>query len=372
LKTKSVGFQSWENFFEYLTRDVALEPNLHERVAEGSKRNLLQLWMQNYADNFINIRYGDEASANIPEDYQQHSIIDVVTPEPAVEGTQLYSTTEESNVISWDIVEGMKIKNPPGGSAIVVGRGPSLFQYGHLKLLADAMKDGEYTGMVIASDGALIPCLEANVLPDAVVTVDGSPIIKKYFDHHLVKTFGSQIKWITCVTAHRNTYLAARSAGMNATWFMPQFDDDRQNESWTRLQRLQSASKKFPLGVPAMNTGGNCLTEDSIIMSPNKTFAIKDAIVGETVYSSNNGLTLEESTITDFIPQGEAEVFELRTNTRSIKATARHKFLTLIKNDIDRYYHLEWISLENLKVGEYIVIQTKNTMAYRCTFSVKY
>jgi hypothetical protein len=151
----------------------------------------------------------------------------------------------------------MKIKYPPSGSAIVVGRGPSLFKKGHLPMLAKAIEEGQYTGKVIASDGGLIPCLEAHVIPDVVVTVDGAPIIKKWFDHPLVKEYGSQMAWIVSITVSHEVYQLGINSGLKAYWFNPMFDDWRQNESWTRLQRLLSRTSKYMRGIPAANAGGN-------------------------------------------------------------------------------------------------------------------
>jgi hypothetical protein len=95
------------------------------------------------------------------------------------------------------------------------------------------------------------------VIPQVVVTVDGAPIIKKYFEHPLVSKYGHLMKWIVSITVNHEVYLTAKKAGMQTYWFNPMFDDWRQNESWTRLQRLLSRTDKFMRGVPAANSGGN-------------------------------------------------------------------------------------------------------------------
>jgi len=132
-----------------------------------------------------------------------------------------------------------------------------LFRNKHLEMLSAAIKDGSYTGMVVCSDGGFIPTLEAGIVPDAVVTVDGAPIIKKYFDPPLVKEHGSKIAWILSVTADHGVYLTGKNAGLKVFWFNPMFDDWRQNESWTKIQRLMSRTEQHPLGVPVANAGGN-------------------------------------------------------------------------------------------------------------------
>jgi len=52
-----------------------------------------------------------------------------------------------------------KIKND---SAIVIGRGPSLKKFNHLKLLANS----KYDGNIVCTDGALKSVLESGVTPD--------------------------------------------------------------------------------------------------------------------------------------------------------------------------------------------------------------
>lgn len=249
LKSKTVGTKSWAEYFKYITRDVHLNPTLHERVQEGTAKTLLPKWMENFANNLPFIRYGDEINMQLPNLCKQTTIADLVRPPPLLD----FEPDFEAADGPVEEFEGLKVKNPPEGSAVVVGRGPSLFQHEHCKQLAES----NYKGMVVASDGGLIPLLESGVVPYAVVTVDGAEVIKKYFDHPLVKKLGSKIKWLASVTVHHDVYLAARKAGMPVFWFNPMFDDWRQNESWTKLQVLMTRTPKFPLGVPRANSGGN-------------------------------------------------------------------------------------------------------------------
>lgn len=266
LKSHAVGATGWSEWFKYLARDVNIEPSLHERIMYGSFKVLMQTWMHNFGDNILNIRYGDDITEHIvdgrviisiPENYRQTTVSDLVEWTPLLEGEPEYANAEAKEGRMGEI-KGMKVKCPPKGSAVVVGRGPSLFKHGHLKLLAEKMKNGEYKGIVVASDGALIPCLENDVVPHYVVSVDGAPIIKKWFDNPLVEQAASMINgWIASVTINHDVYLAGRKAGLKIYWFNPTFDDWRQNETWTRLQRLLSTTPKYDMGVPAMNSGGN-------------------------------------------------------------------------------------------------------------------
>ncbi len=253
LKSRAVGDKSWEEYFKYLTRDVDLEPSIHERVQEGTQLTLLQDWMENFANNLPFIRYGDQAILSYPENYHQQSMADILVYSPLFEFEPEYANAKG------EITEknGTKIKNAPQSSAVVVGRGPSLFKNKHLEMLADAQRKGEYKGIVVCSDGGFIPCLEAGVDVHTVVTVDGSPVIKKWFDHPLVREHGSKINWIVSVTINHEVYQVGRNAGLKTYWFNPMFDDWRQNESWTRLQRLLSRTDRFMRGIPGGNSGGN-------------------------------------------------------------------------------------------------------------------
>jgi hypothetical protein len=265
LKSHDVGSKGWDEWFKYLARDANIEPSLHERVMYGSFKVLMQTWMHNFGDNILNIRYGDyiteqikdgKIMISIPEDFKQQTAADLAEWAPLLETDPEYADAEAKDGRMGEI-DGMKVKCPPKGSAIVVGRGPSLFKHGQLPLLAEKIRNGEYKGIVVASDGGLIPCLEAGVVPQYVVSVDGAPIIRKWFEHPLVEKHGSEIKWLASVTINHDVYLAGRKAGLQVYWFNPTFDDWRKNETWTRLQRLLSTTPKYDMGVPALNTGGN-------------------------------------------------------------------------------------------------------------------
>lgn len=249
LKTRYVGSEGWNKFLEYLTRDVNLEPTLHERVQEGSYRNLLHLWMQNYGELLPYIRYGDDIQITIPPDYHQSTIADLVESTPLIESDPDY---EKSDAPITEY-KGVKVKHVPKGSAVVVGRGPSLFQHKHCEMLAES----DYGGLVIASDGGMIPLLDAGVIPDVVVTVDGAPIIKKYFEHPLLEKHGKDIKWVVSVTASPEVYHAARNVGIRPHWFNPIFDDWRQNESFTRIQALMTRTERFKMGTPRLSATGH-------------------------------------------------------------------------------------------------------------------
>lgn len=89
-----------------------------------------------------------------------------------------------------------KIKNAK--SAIIIGAGPSLKKYNHLNMLAKS----DYKGLVIACDRILISCLEAGVVPDIVVTIDGDATIMDFYNSPLVGQYADKIQAIFSTTAH--------------------------------------------------------------------------------------------------------------------------------------------------------------------------
>lgn len=208
------GDKTWSDYARYLAKDVRLRPTEKETIQQTTKDSLLQTWMQNFAENLPHILKGK-------------TIADEVPPNP---------------------------DDVPKGVAIVVGAGPSVWKHKHLDLLAES----DFKGVVVATDRMLIPCLKAGVVPNYVLSVDGNrEKIIQWYDDPIVDEYGKKIKafLITCV-AH-NVLQRCRKAKMQVRWFHPIFDDWRQLESFTRVQKLMTSSKKLPYGVPAMQCGGN-------------------------------------------------------------------------------------------------------------------
>jgi len=65
---------------------------------------------------------------------------------------------------------------------LIVGAGPSLEK--NLRGLGRAVTD-QWT--ILATDGALIKCLEAGIIPEYVVTLEDYPDYMKFFDNDLVR-----------------------------------------------------------------------------------------------------------------------------------------------------------------------------------------
>jgi len=247
-----------EEWFKYITRDVTLKMLSNEQMERSMRdHGMLDLWMNNFAQNLPYIKGGDKTVLQVPEGSETHTISEIASPMPILEGEPNYVTEKDAPI---GVIRGINCKHPPKSAALVIGRGPSVFKRNHLQILSDAIQKKEFTGQIIIPDGMLIDCLEHNIVPDFVITVDGSPIIKKWFDHPLVYKHGKQLKAIMSVTVNNEVYRFVKSQNVKIFWYEPLWDDWRQNDSFTRLQRLMTKSKKDPNGIPAAASGGNAGT----------------------------------------------------------------------------------------------------------------
>ena len=114
-----------------------------------------------------------------------------------------------------------------------------------------------------------------------------------------------------------------------------------------------------------------CVTADTTVYANSKPAKISELKAGDRVYSvdasisrprKSNTLTakLEPKRVLEVVPQGESEVFELRTKSRAIKATFNHPILALSKSRVagSRYwdYSLKWRKLADLKPRDIIAV----------------
>lgn len=200
----------WGEWLRFLVRRVNLNPTITEQIHKGTKE-LLPMWMKNFAENLSLIREGKTLRELIP-------------------------------------------KGDPEGRAIIIGRGPSVFRKKHLELL----KKSNYKGLVISTDGMLTECLKEGVVPDYVVSVDGSPVCEKWYNDPLVKEHGSKITSVLCTqVSPKVTKRVIDACFKGPYWFVPSTDVVADRDSITRVQLLMTCSEKNPNGTIAMESGGN-------------------------------------------------------------------------------------------------------------------
>jgi Mrp family chromosome partitioning ATPase/intein/homing endonuclease len=115
-----------------------------------------------------------------------------------------------------------------------------------------------------------------------------------------------------------------------------------------------------------------CVTSDTIVYANPHPVPVNQLKPGDHVYSvdasisesgrSSNALTatLVARPVLEVLPQGEAEVFEIRTKTRKIAATANHPFLAMARarptGSRNYRYSLYWKPLGQLRPGDVIAM----------------
>lgn len=118
------------------------------------------------------------------------------------------------------IREGLNLLDFPkreGEPCILVGAGPSLKNFRHLSMI----KRAKWKHPVLCCDRVLINCLKNKIVPHGVATVDGSPLIAKYYNHTLVKFYADRINTALCTTVHPKTVATLKG---KIYWFTPMLD----------------------------------------------------------------------------------------------------------------------------------------------------
>ncbi len=105
----------------------------------------------------------------------------------------------------------------------------------------------------------------------------------------------------------------------------------------------------------------NCLALDSLIMTKQGLKKITEVQVGDEVYALNqktNELVLKKCT--GVFNNGVKRVFEINTDSQTIKATGNHPFLVLQKNGRGDKNKLIWKNVEELTKGDQVVTLKKS------------
>lgn len=210
------GDKDWGEWLTQAAKGTELEPTTNMRVRVGTK-GLLPMWCKSFSLNLPMIREG-------------MTLREIVVQDPPP---------------------------PPDNRAIVIGRGPSLFKHNHLKLLAET----KFHGTIIACDGVLIDCLREGLIPDYVLSIDGSPVIKKYFDDSLVERYAKDIKLVLCSQVNHEVAELVTKQGFKIYWVQPSLDyispRNSPRASITEVLTLLTCSDKNPDGLVSIEAGGN-------------------------------------------------------------------------------------------------------------------
>lgn len=101
----------------------------------------------------------------------------------------------------------------------------------------------------------------------------------------------------------------------------------------------------------------NCLSTSSLIMTEQGLKKITDIKIGDGIYAfDQNTHQLVIKKCSGVFDNGVREVYELQTLHHSIKATGNHPFLVLKRNGRGRKNEFVWKTLENLKIGDEVVV----------------
>lgn len=219
--------KSLEEYFSWLLKDV----HFGTSTSQETVKEFLGMWMRNFSNNLPYIRFGDSLEL-VKHKYERNNLKDIAEPKYP------------------------DFSHPPKSSAVVVGRGPSVFLHKHLDVLAEAIDNG-YGGVICCTDGMLVEALKKGIVPDITTCVDGALEIKKFFDHPLIRDYGPKIKVALNATVNHEVYLACREAQCKVYWFYAMQDDYRQTYSFTKLEGLMTMSEFNKKPLSSISCGGN-------------------------------------------------------------------------------------------------------------------
>lgn len=169
-----------------------------------------------------------------------------------------------------------------GEDALVIAAGPSLHRHDAVRLI----REGDFKGVIVATESAMAWCLRNGIIPHLVVTLDphahrivrwfGDPDLTEgalaeddYFARqdmdpklredqlsfnrellNLVDSNGSRIRIAVASSASEAVVRRVLESGMDAYWWNPMYDDyDGENSLTREIHALN--------GLPCVNAGGN-------------------------------------------------------------------------------------------------------------------
>jgi Mrp family chromosome partitioning ATPase/intein/homing endonuclease len=129
-----------------------------------------------------------------------------------------------------------------------------------------------------------------------------------------------------------------------------------------------------PLHYLLVDLPPGCIATGSKVYANSHPVSVEQVERGDLVYSVDANIesterlstlraTVSPKRVMEVIPQGEAEVFELRTKTRTVQATFNHPILALEKSRAENRrantYSLGWRPLTELKPGDIVAVVKK-------------
>ena len=166
--------------------------NTYFDLVQNGTREMIDLWMYNYARNIPDILDGN--SVRLQSVFKNNS-------------------------------KSMK-NHKPNNSAIVIGAGPSVYEKNHLETLANS----NYKGAILCTERMLLPCLKSGITPEKfpqffVLTIDPKAYTTKLYDDKILKKHGKDISAIMSTCTKHETIENCKKHGLNIFWFHPLIDD---------------------------------------------------------------------------------------------------------------------------------------------------
>ncbi|MDC0218316.1 DUF115 domain-containing protein, partial [Nitrosopumilus sp.] len=197
---------------------------------------------------------------------------------------------------------------------IVIGRGPSLKNHDHLNKL----KNSNYNGAIICTDGALITALKAGITPDRfpefyVVTVDPRTETIKFYNDKIISEYNGKIKGVFSTVSNPDTVKKARESGIEIFWFHSLVDYNEGEKSFNQISALMTRAKNHENGLPAIQTGGNVGTSSWFLGW--KILNCKTI----TLIGINHGWEDTDSWDTIMTHNGMCKMIEMDKNSESFK-----------------------------------------------------
>lgn len=122
---------------------------------------------------------------------------------------------------------------------------------------------------------------------------------------------------------------------------------------------------------------GNCLVGDSLVsMSDNTVKPIKEVKIGDSVWSCSKNGVKSGNRVEEIIESGEKDIYELKTRTRTLKASGNHPILRLTKRPVwysdtarSSEFRFAWVKVEDLIDGDIIAVLDQLPERFKSKFN---
>jgi len=185
-----------------------------------------------------------------------------------------------------------------------------------------------------------------------------------------------QVPWVHCAFENNSAVASGVRAALDA-----------KGDKETNVLAIGGDGSSFDIGFGAMSGAVergtkftyictdneaymNCLALDSLIMTKDGLKKITEIKVGDEVYAfsqSTHKLVLKKCL--GVFDNGTKRVFEINTDSNTIKATGNHPFLVLQRNGKAGKNQFIWKTVEELKIGEEVVSLKKGIEGSSYKFS---